>query len=265
MSQDFLSLLKGCVVFFASHSLFEFLQTVAVGLLMAAVCWWACSRFSRLWHLGYRIAFWHQIFCFVAALFTLIFTIVFVALQYSKQAADASVQKWEAQINVDRVWAAEVYAQAWEKVKASGLEDFTNYPAPSQPKSKIPLTKDGSIRITAMVYTRAGLEHFVQNRPFLSRIISAQANIPQQMLNADVKAHFAAGNNSYPVHRAVELVARETKAQLETQLPRVVTTLRIIEVVLFSLLQLIPFGLVGFAAYRALKVTTSSDRQRMSI
>ena len=38
------------------------------------------------------------------------------------------------------------------------------------------------------------------------------------MLNADVKAHFAAGNNTYSVRRAIALVARETKAQLESRL-----------------------------------------------
>ena len=157
ISQDFLSLLKGCVVFFANHSLSEFIQTVALGLVLAVVCWWACSRFSRLWHLGYRIAFWHQVFCFVAALFTLIFTIVFVALQYSKQAANASVQNWEVQINADRSWAEDVYAHAWQKVKASGLEDFTNYPPPGQPKSAIPLTKEKrSMASTGMASVRQG-------------------------------------------------------------------------------------------------------------
>ena len=258
ISEDFLSVIAGCVAYLANHSPVEFGETVAGGLVLAAIGWWACSRFSRLWHLGYRIAFWHQFFCFVAALATLLFTIVFVALHYSREAAHASVRAWEFQINQDRPWADQVFERAYHKVKASGLEDFTNYPPPPQ-KTAIPLTKDASIRLAATIYTRAGREHFIASRPFLSKIISAQTAIPQQLLNADVKAHFAAGHNNYPVSQAIALVGRETRTQLEQQLPRVVYTLRLIEGGLYFMFQLIPFGLVGYAAYTALKVKTASD------
>jgi hypothetical protein len=262
ISQDFFSLLAGSVGFFAANSRNDFVGIMILGLILAAVCWWGCSQFSRLWNLGYRIVFLHHLLCFVAAMLTLIFTVTFFALRYAKEAADASVQIWEAQVQADAEWSKAVYNKAWHQVKDTGLEDFTNVPPPSDLNSYIPLNKDGSIRLTATIYTKAALDHFVAHRPFLSKIITAQLEVPQRQLDTDVKSYFSTGHGMYPVPRAIALAAREIKAQLETQLPRVVSLFRISAVILFLLVQLIPFGLVAIAAYRNLKITTSARDQR---
>lgn len=63
-------------------------------------------------------------------------------------------------------------------------------------------------------------------------------------------------SKSYQVKDAVRLVAKTIREDLEKQAPRVVKLSRIILVILFLLVQLIPFGLIGYAAYKNLKIKT---------
>jgi len=256
VAQDFLSLLVGCVAFFAANSRGNFTLTLVVGSLLAALCWVGCSYYSRLWNLRYRVTITHHVLCCLAAILTLLFTVIFVALRYTKEAARVSVQGWELQINLDKFWAERTYASTWQKVKSLGLEDFTNAPPPGMPNSHIPTNKDPSIRLAASTYAKASVEHFKNNRPFLSKIVHTQIELPSQVLDADVKNYFATVSKSYPPPRAISLVASQMTRELDSQLPRVATTFRLIAVGLFFAVQFIPFGLVGLAAYRNIKVRT---------
>ena len=76
------------------------------------------------------------------------------------------------------------------------------------------------------------------------------------ILNEDIKNYFANGNQLYLSSNAVKLVAKTIKDDLETQAPRIVTISRSILVLLFIIVQAIPFGLIGWAAYQNLKITT---------
>lgn len=254
--QDFLSLLVGCVAFFAVNSRAQFGLTLVIGVVLAALCWVGCSYYSRLWNLRYRVTLTHHILCCFAAVLTLLFTVVFVALRYTKEAAYVSVQAWEAQINLDKIWAEATFATAWQKVKGLGLEDFSNVPPPGMLNSHIPANKAASIHLAAATYAKASVEHFKGNRPFLSKIVQAHTDLPSQVLDADVKNYFATVSKSYPPPRAISLVASEMKKQLDAQVPRVVSIFRLLAVGLFLVVQFIPFGLVGIAAYQDIKVRT---------
>jgi len=59
---------------------------------------------------------------------------------------------------------------------------------------------------------------------------------------------------SYQVKDAVKLVAKTISEDLKKQAPRVVKLSRMILVILFLLVQLIPFGFIGYAAYKNLKI-----------
>jgi len=61
---------------------------------------------------------------------------------------------------------------------------------------------------------------------------------------------------AYMASDAVRLVTNAIKTDLEEQASRVVVISRTILVILFLLIQLIPFGLIGLSAYRSLKVKT---------
>ncbi len=90
----------------------------------------------------------------------------------------------------------------------------------------------------------------------LARIDSGWSHGAEKMLEADTKNYFATVGNSYPVTKAIALVTSETKRELDTQVPRVVVYARWALVIAFLLAQAVPFGLVGYAAYKDLKITT---------
>jgi hypothetical protein len=254
--QDFFSLLAECIALFVLNSRPQFGLTLLVGIALAALCWFGCSHYSRLWNTRYRVTLTHHVLCALAAVLTLLFTVFFAALGYTKEAAYMSVQAWEQNINHDADWAETTFATTWHKVKSSGLEDFSNVPSPGQSESIIPMTKPATIHLAAASYSAASVGHFNKNRPFLSKILQAHTGLPSRVLDADVNNYFATEGNTYPRSRGVSLVASKIKSQLDDQLPRVVTTFRFLAVILVLGVQLALFGLVGVAAYRNLKVVT---------
>jgi len=253
---DLFSILGICLGLFVALDRQGFILSVVVGIVLGGGCWAACSYFSRLWNLRFRTSFIHHILCFVAALLTIAFSILFASLKYTKEAAYASVMAWEVQINSDPVWANATFAIAFDAVRKLGVEDFSNVPLPGMPNSHIPTNNNRSILAAASTYAVSGSKHFDKNRPFLSKIIKGKSEVPQQLLDADIKNFFATIGNSYPPPRAISLVASETKRELDTQVPRVVTYARIVLVLIFLLAQAVPFGLVGYAAYKDLRVNT---------
>jgi hypothetical protein len=254
--QDFLSLLAGSITIFAMANRSGLIASCVIGIVLAAVCWTGCSYYSRLWNLRYRVTITHHLLCGLAAILTFMFTVLFAALAYTRQAALVSVQVWEGQVNLDRVWANSTFANAYAKVKNLGLEDFSNAPPPGAGGTRIPTVNERSIMVAASTYAEAAAQHFVINRPFLSKIVQGRVDVPTQTLDSDVKNYFATVSKSYPPLRGISLVARAIKQDLDLQVPRVARTFRTLCIVLFAVSQLIPFGLVGYAAYRDLKVAS---------
>ncbi len=99
--------------------------------------------------------------------------------------------------------------------------------------------------VAASTYAEAAARHFVINRPFLSKIVQGQVDVPAQTVDSDVKNYFATVSKTYPLLRGLSLVARTIKQDLDRQVPRVARTFRVLCVALFVIFQLIPFGLVG--------------------
>ena len=225
------------------------------GVVLAALCWWVCSIYSRLWNKSFRVASLHHVFCAMAALMTLAATVCFVALRHAQEASEASVRIWEEQLKLDKVWAAKTFSAAYDKVKALGIEDFTNHPAPPLGES-IPATNERSQFECARTYARSAALHFATSRPCLSSIIQARSEVPADVLKKDITDYFATQGKTYPATKGISLVAAEVKAGLRVHLPRVVKVFRIMLVGIFLAGQLLAFGLVGWAAYRDLKART---------
>jgi len=253
---DFLSLLGLCLGLFFTLDRKEFVLSLIIGVLLAALLWWACSNFSKLWNLRFRTKPLHHIFCFIAALLTLVFTVLFASLQYTKEAAYASVKVWQAQLILDQVWAESTFAVAFDAVQGLGIEDFSKIPLPGLPGSHIPTNNDKSILTAASTYANGAADHFKQNRQFLSLIIQGKAEVPQEILQADIKIYFATVSKSYPPPRGISLVGDEMRQQLDLQVPKVVTYARVVLVIAFLLAQAVPFGLVAWAAYKDIKIIT---------
>jgi len=248
MISDFLNLYRLSVRLSLERDQQQFGLTLFVGVLLAALCWFGCSRYSRLWNLRYRVTVTHHVLCFVAALLTLTFSLTWKALRYAKEAAELSVENWEKEINRDKAWADATFRKAWLKVKNLGLEEFGE-----QDIHTIPVTKDASKIAATSTYSNDSLAHFQKHRAFLSLILKARAEVSSDLLKADVKAHFANGKGAYPVDRGITLVAKQVKSELTILLHRVVPVCQWTAVALFILVQCVPFGLVGLAAYHDIK------------
>lgn len=252
-TQDFLSLLAGTLTIFAIKDRALMSGVLAGGVVLAGLCWWACCIYARLWNKKFRVIVLHHVFCALASLLTLVTAVTYAALRHAAEASATSVAVWEQQIGFDSMWAAKTFKSAYDQVKALGIEDFGQYPPPPV-GGRIPASNERSQFECAQVYARSAAAHFKAQRPFLNRIIQTSSEVPADVLRADIRAYFAAGNSTYPSNKGIHLVAAKVKDGLQAHLPRVVNVFRSCLIGIFLLGQLMAFGLVGWAAYRDLKV-----------
>lgn len=251
---DFSALVGGCVRTLIALNTHGFWLTGCLGLFLAAVGWWLCARHAHLWNRAYHLRPGHHVLCAMAALLTLIFTVVFASLAYTENAARSVITAWEQAVNADAGWQSTTFARAYDAVRALGLENFANYPVPADGGSIIPLTRPESQLKAAGFYADAAAEHFRGAHPFLSLIVRAQPEVPTQAVNDDVTAFFRTHRErSYPAPQAVALAAGQLERGLTEQASRVVPLSRVAVGVLFLFAQAIPFGLIGWTAYRDLR------------
>jgi len=252
---DLFSLIVDCLGRLYSDQVTLFLYSLTGGVALGCVCWLSCSYFSRLWNLQYRVTLTHHVLCGGAALITILFTIVFVSLQYTKEAAQAAIITWQKQIQIDHVWAKKTFIKAYEEVKALGLEDFSLHPHPNQGGQLIPSSKEQTRTTVATVYADEAVRHFNKSYPFLGWILKAEAGLPAQKIKSEI-TQFPTVNPGgiYNLENAIKLAAQYIRHDLDQQVPGVVFLSRLFILILFGVVQSIPFGLIGFAAYKDLKV-----------
>ena len=246
-----------CIATFSQRELTIFLSTLLGGVFLAVAGWILCSRYARLWNLQYRITVTHHLLCAIAAVLTLLFAITFASLKYSRLAAEILVAGWQIRILSDSAWEENTFRKTFEVIKALGVEDFTSFPHPDQGGHLVPLQKMASRQAMATVYSTEAVKHFNQTHPYLSKILMADPGISPAMITDDITVFFADHpHGNYSNMKAVRLAASHIRQSLDAQISRVVPISRTIIVLLFFIAQAIPFGLVGVAAYRDLKVVT---------
>ncbi|MEX2264244.1 MAG: hypothetical protein WD696_19980 [Bryobacteraceae bacterium] len=253
MFSDLLSLLLGCITIFRVKEPGAFWLTVFLGIALAGLYWYLSSVYTRLWNKRFRITLAHHIFCGFASICTLLFTILFASLVYTKDAARASIESWQTQLNADGGWGERTFSKAYDRVRELGTEDFSAAPPPGSPGSFIPTNSDESRETAASVYANEACRHFDANRPFLSKVVWSSPGVPAETIFQDVRA-WHLKNPNYPPSRAIEIAATQVRDGLNPQAPRVIYLSRLSVAGLFILIQLIPFGLIGWAAYRDIKV-----------
>jgi hypothetical protein len=255
VASDFFHILLDCLVKFKQDELVTFLITLAVGFLLGGVCWLLCNYYSRLWNVRFRVTLTHQLLCAVAAILTVAFTLTFVSLKYTKNIAYAAIAIWQQQIKSDSHWNAQTFRKSYEKVKALGVEDFSRHPHPDQGGRMVPATKGESRKAVATIYATEAIQHFKHSHPYLALILRAQPDISIRVISDDVDRFFATHpGETYSAGNAVDLAAKYIKSGLDAQVPRVVTVSRTLIVILFLLVQAIPLGLIGWAAYQDVKI-----------
>ena len=249
MILDLLTLLSGSIAIFLVRNPAGVRLAVFVGTLLAILCWYGCYTYTRLWNKRFRVRVIHHMFCALAALITLVFSVLYPALAHVREAGEASIAVWESTINRDSLWAASTFRTAYQAVRNLGIEDFKGVPEPGAARSWIPTSRDESRQTAAGVYASSACNHFARSRPFLSKIIWARPGIPADVVFADVR-QWHRTNPNYPPERAIGLAVEHIRGGLIAQVPRIVSLSRILTIALFLLAQAVPFGLVGWAAYR---------------
>jgi hypothetical protein len=253
---DAFSLVGQAVHIFTSHR-GEFTMALVIAVALAAICWIVASNYSRLWNLRFRTTRLHHILCLFAALCTLVFAVFYASLKYTKQAADLAIDRWRDRLTADQTWGKETFKRAYYEVKKLGLEDFSNYPPPEQGGNLVPLGHLQSRKKSAEVHVNAAVRHFQGQHPFLNKMLWARSSIPTALIDQRINEFFRLNpGKTFPFSEAINIAAREIKSDLQTQTQRIVPTARLMLFLLFLVAQLIPFGIIGYAAYKDLKVTT---------
>lgn len=232
----------------------KLLMVVLSALLLAGLCWFVCSYYTRLWNKTFHVSIRHHLICAVSALFTFFFILMFVGVRNLKFVSEKLVMKWSQDLQQDEVWNDKTYCDAFYAVKKSGKEDFNGIPAPGQSGCIIPFTDESSLIITSNLYASAACLDFSERHPFLTKLLSAKPSISVELIKKDMDDYFMTGNNIYPVERAINLAARQIRGELLSQTKRIVYLARSILIVLFILIQAIPFGFIGYCAYQDLKI-----------
>src|ERR1700721_4740883 len=115
--ESMLQILWLCVTLLVQTEPLLFGLTLLAGVILAALCWWAATHYSRLFNLTFQITRLHQILCAGAALLTLIFCLLFVSLKCTKQIAQQAIDSWNHEITTATPWHSGVVARTSYLVK----------------------------------------------------------------------------------------------------------------------------------------------------
>jgi hypothetical protein len=232
-----------------------FFTALVIGLVLAGGAWWLSHWIALNYNRFFSFRLRHHVFCGLAALATLIFTLVFVGFRYTEDVAKIMVSRWETRIQQDRNWSRNTFTKAYEAVydlrDSSGarLEDFTGHPHPKTGRdTSIPTSHERSQEVAAEIYAQGAVEHFQDTHPFLSKILWARSDTAQKVIVDDVQRVFASGASFYRAQDAIEIAGEIIRKGLEKQTPRVVLISRTLLIIAFLVVQAVTIGLLIWAA-----------------
>lgn len=226
---------------------------IALALSFSALFWWICTHYTKLWNKRYDIKPNCKVICSIAAAITFITVLSFIGLKNTKTVAETMVQRWENAVVDNNALQDETFVKAYEAVASSGLESMAGYPHPSQGGNLIPMRSSKTLILTSTIYASEACENFHHSHPFLGWFLKADKGVPSEIITADLDAFFTANPGAtYPLRSGFNIGVRHISAQLQEQTPRIVSQTRVWLVMFFLVVQLIPFGIIGFLAYKDL-------------
>ncbi|WP_247236592.1 hypothetical protein [Telluribacter sp. SYSU D00476] len=226
--------------------------TLAAALGFALLCGWICLHYVQLWNKRFQLTTTHKIFTALACTFTFFFVLAFAGLAFMREITQAQIIIWQGNLKEDQDWSQRTFEKTYHKVKESGKEDISTFP-PIE-RNIIPVTHNDSQLLAAQIYSNEACTNFDEMHPFLSKIVWATPSLPTEVIHSDVTSFFKSNpGKTYPTINAIDLAAKHIKDELLVQAPRVVTISRIGLVLAFILVQLVPFGIIGVAAYKDIK------------
>ena len=249
MIRDFIEILSKCVASLGGALLGFLLLALALG----ALCWVACSYFTRLWHKRFHVRAQHHLLCAIAALLTVVFTILFRAVGNLEYIVNDIIDEWSRELVDDDEWNSDTYTFAFYTLKELYPNEFRGVPEPGKANSVIPFAREGMMETCVETYVEEACDNFSTHRPFLDRMLRARPGVSEGMIVADIRDFF--GNHPgeiYPLNRAVVIATQHIREGLLKQSPKTVRKTRRILVALFLAVQVIPFGTITYCANKDL-------------
>lgn len=226
---------------------------IVLALAFSALCWYICTNYTKLWNKRYHVTGGFHALCGIAALVTFFAVLAFIGLKNTKPVAERMVEEWSEDVVDDYELQNAAFENAFDQVAASGLENMRGFRHPSQGGLIIPLSHPETQLLVSGIYAGAACRDFGAKYPFLGWFLKTDEGVPTELIAADQQAWFRRhpGQN-YPLEQGFKLGVRQIQDQLQEQTGRIVRITRGWLVLLFLLVQLIPFGAIGYMAYQDL-------------
>lgn len=232
----------------------DFYLTILGALVFSALIGLACHFFYKLWNKSYKTTLTHKIMTVFSSVLSFLFIICFVGFTFLEEVAMSNILIWKENLHTDKEYTDNAFAKAFQNVKELGTENFSNVPEPGQSGSHIPVTRTESQLEAGKTYYQEAVNNFKKTHGFLNAILSVKSENTPEAIQKDMQQYFSNGNSSYSPENGIVIVANNLKESLFEQAPKVVKVSRIILILLFILVQMIPFGIISYSAYKDLKI-----------
>lgn len=235
-------------------------KDITLILVSAAVfsllMWLLSANYSKLWNKQYSATKFQHTMGAISSILTFTFIITYAGLVYIQDIAEIQVTMWSSGLSKDVKYNDQVFKKIFYKVKELNPKEFTNIKTPEMGGDRIPISNEQSKAVLAKISVDEAINNFRLTHRVLSWMMRLKGGNASEAIVKDINTFFSANNDAYPSVKGTDLAASYIKSNLVVQLPKLITYSRVALVLLFLLVQLIPFTLVGYAAYTDLKVTS---------
>lgn len=227
-------------------------SSALVGLGISALCAFS----ARLWNKKYHIKPFHYVVSAGAGGFAIICTLLLFSAIHIPDAAQKLIGIWEVKITHDSDWienqlGRRIFYAVDKIIPQPPVEKRQGQWSTLIPNDS-PRAKDGR-RAFARVLAIDSLRHFRQNHRYLSWLLWVDKQGPE----ADIQDRVATemDRSGWVAYKtALGWTAERVTDDLNRESKRLVVRSRVAIVIVFLVIELLCFGIVGLAAYRDLKV-----------
>ncbi|MDR1130290.1 MAG: hypothetical protein LBK96_04850 [Prevotellaceae bacterium] len=252
MIKDFFDVLSECISDLTGK---QWIGIIWASLGLAALCWFVCVYYTKLWNNRFHVKPRHHFICGIAVILTVLFTLSFRAFGNLEEIVCRTVDEWEEQLVTDDEWGNETFEQAYLAVEKVNPDAFRGLARPGEENCFIPIYTDEMTKTCVTAYVDAACGSFRTNHRYLNMLVHAEVGLSEEAITQDIVTYFKeTGKDRYPLERAVALAARYIREELVAQAPGTVAKTRWLLAFLFLLVQSVPFGWIGYCAYKDLRI-----------
>ncbi len=231
----------------------KFVLYFLAALFMSVLCWIVCTRYTKLWNKEFSVSPSFHFVCALAAIITFFTTLIFIGLKNTRPVAESLVQQWSEELVSDSELSNESFREAFYAIKDAGKENIKNYKTPENGGTLIPMSYPETYELVGRIYADAACRDFNDRFPFLGYFLHADSGIPTEVVAEDVARFFANDRSkTYPLQHGMTLAIQHIGEDLQMQTGRIVRITRRWLLILFLLVQAVPFGIIGYLAYKDL-------------